>query len=225
MLAGYDMLPTFRCPPSAPAGWPQPGLRGISGTLHPRTAASARRSARPASFVCSGTSHPLRIALNLKGVPRVHQPVDLRKEERLTAGFRQLNAQGLVPALVRADGRVLTRTPALDWLEERDPDPPLLPSDTEDRARVRALAAIVGCDVHPLNNRPVLEHLRKSLGCDEVAVRQWCATWMTAGFNPIAALLATDGLGPGCDWLGIRLGAISRAWRAGNSTVFLAVRS
>jgi len=67
-----------------------------------------------------------------------------------------------------------------------------LPSDPDDRARVRALAAIVGCDMHPVNNRRILEYLRKTLGCDEAAVRAWCQTWIVAGFDALEALLSAD---------------------------------
>jgi len=144
------------------------------------------------NFFRSGTSHRLRIALNLKGLAYQYEPVDLRKEQHLSAEFRQLNPQGLVPALLH-EGRVLIQTPAIiEWLEERHPTPPLLPSGTEDRARVRALAAIIGCDIHPLNNRRVLEHLRGKLGCEESAVQEWCATWIAAGFDALEALLAMD---------------------------------
>jgi maleylpyruvate isomerase len=87
----------------------------------------------------------------------------------------------------------LIQSPAIiEWLEERHPEPPLLPAEPEDRARVRALAAIVGCDIHPINNRRVLEYLRKQLGCNETAVNTWCATWIASGFDALEALLATD---------------------------------
>ena len=68
----------------------------------------------------------------------------------------------------------------------------MLPSGPEDRARVRALAALVGCDIHPINNRRILEYLRKTLGCDDAAVKAWCATWINAGFEALEALLAAD---------------------------------
>ena len=143
------------------------------------------------NFFRSGTSHRLRIALNLKGLEYEYVPIDLRTEQHLGAEYRALNPQGLVPALVN-DGRVLIQSPAIiEWLEERYPAPALLPVDPEARARVRALAAIVGCDVHPVNNRRVLEALRHDFGADEAAVQRWCATWITAGFDAIEALLAT----------------------------------
>lgn len=144
------------------------------------------------NFFRSGTSHRLRIALNLKGLDYEYVAVDLRTEEHLGSAFKALNPQGLVPALVDGD-LILTQSPAIvEWLEERYPQPPLLPADPEDRARVRALAAIIGCDIHPLNNRRILEYLRKTLGCDEAAVNAWCATWIEAGFDALEALLAAD---------------------------------
>ena len=144
------------------------------------------------NFFRSGTSHRLRIALNLKGLTAEYVAVDLRTEEHLGAAFKALNPQGLVPALV-VDEAVLIQSPAIiEWLEERYPSPALLPANPQDRARVRALAAIVGCDIHPINNRRVLEYLRKTLGCDEAAVLAWCATWINEGFAALEALLAAD---------------------------------
>jgi maleylpyruvate isomerase len=144
------------------------------------------------NFFRSGTSHRLRIALNLKGLEYEYVPIDLRTEQHLGAEYRALNPQGLVPALVD-NGHVLIQSPAIiEWLEERYPAPALLPGNPEARARVRALAAIVGCDVHPVNNRRILEALRHDFGADEAAVQRWCATWISAGFDAIEALLAAD---------------------------------
>jgi maleylpyruvate isomerase len=144
------------------------------------------------NFFRSGTSHRLRIALNLKGLEYEYLPIDLRTEQHLGAEYRALNPQGLVPALVD-NGHVLIQSPAIiEWLEERYPAPALLPGNPEARARVRALAAIVGCDVHPVNNRRILEALRHDFDADEAAVQRWCATWISAGFDAIEALLAAD---------------------------------
>ncbi len=144
------------------------------------------------NFFRSGTSHRLRIALNLKGLDYEYIAVHLGKEAHLSAAYKALNPQGLVPTLVDGE-HVLTQTPAIiEWLEERHPTPPLLPSSPEDRARARALAALVGCDIHPVNNRRILEYLRKTLGCDDAAVNAWCATWINAGFEALEALLAAD---------------------------------
>ena len=140
------------------------------------------------NFFRSGTSHRLRIVLNLKGLAYEYVPVDLRSEQHLGAEYKALNPQGLVPALVE-DGRVLIQSPAIiEWLEERYPSPALLPADAEGRARARALAAIVGCDMHPVNNRRILETLRHDFGADDAAVNRWCATWIAAGFDTIEAL-------------------------------------
>lgn len=148
------------------------------------------------TFFRSGTSHRLRIALNLKGLAYESLAVDLRREQHLDAAYRAVQPQGLVPALRldEAEGAaVLIQSPAiLEWLEERHPTPPLLPAEALARARVRALAAIVGCDIHPVNNRRILEALRRDFGADEAAVQRWCRTWIGAGFDAIELMLAAD---------------------------------
>jgi maleylpyruvate isomerase len=144
------------------------------------------------NFFRSSTSHRLRIALNLKGLHTQYVPVDLRTEEHLKDAFKTVNPQRLVPAL-EVDGKVLIQSPAIiEWLEETHPTPALLPGNADERARVRALAAIVGCDIHPINNRRILEYLRKQFGADEGAVNTWCATWISDGFDAFEALLAAD---------------------------------
>jgi maleylpyruvate isomerase len=151
------------------------------------------------TFFRSGTSHRLRIALRLKGLPHDQEAVDLRTEQHAGAAYKAIHPQGLVPALAldaqEAGGqaRVLIQSPAiLEWLEERYPQPPLLPVDPERRAYVRAIAAIVGCDIHPVNNRRILETLRHSFGADEAAIQRWCVTWISTGFDAIESLLAAD---------------------------------
>jgi len=144
------------------------------------------------NFFRSGTSHRLRIALNLKGLQTDYVAVDLRTEQHLKDEFKAVNPQMLVPAL-DVDGKVLIQSPAIiEWLEETHPTPALLPAGADDRAHVRALAALVGCDIHPVNNRRILEYLRKTLGADDAAVNAWCATWITAGFDAYEAMLAMD---------------------------------
>ncbi len=148
------------------------------------------------TFFRSGTSHRLRIALNLKGLAVEHVAVDLRTEQHLGASYKAINPQGLLPALqldAEDGGQVLIQSPAIiEWLDERYPTPPLLPTDRNARAQVRALAAVVGCDIHPVNNRRILEALRHDFAADEAAVNRWCSTWITDGFNAIEALLAAD---------------------------------
>ena len=144
------------------------------------------------SFFRSGTSHRLRIALNLKGVATDYVAVDLRVDEQQGDAFKAVNPQHMVPALDTGK-QVLIQSPAIiEWLEEKHPTPALLPAGPDDRAHVRALAAMVGCDIHPLNNRRVLQTLRKQFGANEDAINAWCATWISAGFDAYEALIAAD---------------------------------
>ena len=144
------------------------------------------------SFFRSGTSHRLRIALNLKGLATEYVAVDLRTEAHQSADYKALNPQGLVPTLVK-DGKVMTQSPAIiEWLEETHPTPALLPTTPDDRAHVRALAAMVACDIHPINNRRILEYLRHTLKTDEAAINTWCGHWITQGFDAYEAMLAAD---------------------------------
>ena len=145
------------------------------------------------NYFRSGTSHRTRIALELKGLQAEYIAVDLLHEEHLKGNFHAVNPQALVPALVLHDGTVLTQSPAIiEWLEETHPEPPLLPKDAKTRAHVRALAAIVGCDIHPINNRRILQYLQHQLGADKAAIARWCGEWITKGFDAYEKLLAAD---------------------------------
>lgn len=143
----------------------------------------------------SGTSYRTRIALNLKGLVYDQAAVDLRKGQQKSDAYLAHNPQGLVPALELDDGMVLTQSPAiLEWLEEGYPLAPLLPSDAVARAQVRAMAAVVGCDIHPLNNLRVLKAI-KGLGADEAATGQWIGQWIHDGFAALEILVARHGKG------------------------------
>jgi len=144
------------------------------------------------NFWRSGTSHRTRIALQLKGLDTEYVAVHLGKEEHLKDAFKSVNPQQLVPAL-DTGSEVLIQSPAIiEWLEEKYPTPALLPRDPQRRAQVRALAAIVGCDIHPINNRRILEYLRHTFGANDDAINAWCGTWISAGFDAYEALLAVD---------------------------------
>lgn len=143
----------------------------------------------------SGAAYRVRIALNLKGVAYETRGVDLRTGAQRDPAFLNRNPQGLVPAL-EADGLVLTQSPAiLEWLEETRPEPPLLPEDPADRAAVRAMAALIACDVHPLNNLRVLTALRTDFAADQEQIDAWAARWIGAGFDALERLVGRHGAG------------------------------
>jgi maleylpyruvate isomerase len=143
----------------------------------------------------SGAAWRTRIALALKGLDYAQQGVDLRTGAQRSPAFVALNPQGMVPAL-EVDGAVLIQSPAiLEWLEEAHPTPALLPPDLLDRARVRAMAAVIGCDIHPLNNLRVGKALRETFNADQAAVDAWAARWITPGFTALEALVAQQGRG------------------------------
>ncbi|WP_374598423.1 maleylacetoacetate isomerase [Brevundimonas sp.] len=143
----------------------------------------------------SGAAYRVRIALALKGIAYETQGHDLRSGAQKTADYVALNPQGMVPAL-QIEGAVLTQSPAiLEWLEETHPQPPLLPVDPLDRARVRAMAALIVCDIHPLNNLRVGKSLREDFGADQAAVDAWAARWIVPGLTALEALVARDGDG------------------------------
>jgi len=143
-------------------------------------------------FSRSSAAFRVRIALNLKGLEYENASVHLRKREQEAPDYLAVNPQGLVPAL-EIDGHTLIQSPAiLEYLDERYPEQPLLPADPFDRARVRALAAIVACDIHPIDNLRVLRYLVRPLGHDETAIADWFNHWIEAGFRALEPLLAGD---------------------------------
>jgi maleylacetoacetate isomerase/maleylpyruvate isomerase len=136
----------------------------------------------------------VRIALNLKGLAYAYAPVDLAAGEQRQEAYRAVNRQSLVPAL-EVDGRILTQSLAImEWLEETHPNPPLLPADPLDRATVRAMADIVACDIHPVNNLRILKSL-SALGHDEAARNQWVARWIGEGFDALEPMVSRWGEG------------------------------
>ncbi len=144
----------------------------------------------------SGTSYRVRIALALKGLAYEQAAYDLRRGDQHGPDYRALNPQPLVPALELDDGTVLTQSPAiLEWLEEAYPMPPLLPADPAARAIVRAMSALVGCDIHPLNNLRVLKSLRHDLAAEEDQVAAWTARWIADGFAALEPLIERHGQG------------------------------
>lgn len=139
----------------------------------------------------SSTSYRTRIAMNLKGLDYDYIAINLAQDEQLKNEFLSLNPQGLVPVL-QADDLLLFQSPAiLEWLEEVYPKNPLLPKDAAGRMQVRALSAMIGCDIHPLNNRRVLQYLRNELSV-EAEVIKWCNRWISEGFAALEKRLVAD---------------------------------
>ncbi|MDB5425742.1 MAG: maleylacetoacetate isomerase, partial [Phenylobacterium sp.] len=137
----------------------------------------------------------LRIGLALKGVAHDYAPIDLIKGEQREAAYKAVNPQGLTPALDLGDGQVLTQSLAiLEWLEEEYPDPAILPKTALDRQAVRAMAAIVACDIHPLNNTRVGRRLHK-MGIDQAGILDWIQGWIRDGFDALEPMVARHGQG------------------------------
>lgn len=146
----------------------------------------------------SSAAYRVRIALNLKGLTYDQASIHLRKGDQFSDAYRKLNPAGLVPAL--EDGpHVLTQSLAIvEYLEETHPSPPLLPRSPADRARVRAIALAIACDIHPLDNLRVLVYLEKRLGHDQKTRDAWFAHWIDLGFAAIERLLGDGRTGKFC---------------------------
>src|SRR6266480_352583 len=145
----------------------------------------------------SSAAYRVRIALNLKGLGAEHLPHHLRKGEQCAPAYLAINPQGLVPTLEDDAGTVLTQSLAIiEWLDESYPAPPLLPDDPLRRAKVRAFAMALACDVHPVQNLKVLARLRQ-LGLPEEKVTEWAAWANREGLSACETLIE-DETGPFC---------------------------
>lgn len=138
----------------------------------------------------SGTTYRVRLALNWKGLDYDYVPVNLVTGAQREADYLRRNPQGLVPALEAGDA-VLTQSPAiLEWIEETWPDRPLLPSEPKLRAQVRAFAAVIGCDIHPLQNLRILKAVGGSAGAQSEPAQAWGKRWVEAGYEALEKLAA-----------------------------------
>ena len=138
----------------------------------------------------SSAAYRVRIALNLKGVEYDSHPVNLLESEQQSDDYRALNPQALVPML-EIDGHQLTQSLAIMvYLDQRYPEPPLIPPDPADGAHVRAMALAIACDIHPLNNLRVLKYLAGPLRLGEDERKDWYAHWIEQGFAALEAMAA-----------------------------------
>jgi maleylpyruvate isomerase len=149
-------------------------------------------------FPKSSASYRVRIALALKGLVYASVSVDLRSAQHATDAYRALNPDGLVPVLEDGDIRVSQSMAMIEYLEERYPDPALLPSSIEARARVRSLAQLIACDIHPLNNLRVLQYLIGPMGVGKPNKDQWYAHWISQGFAALERRLHEPASGLFC---------------------------
>jgi maleylpyruvate isomerase len=145
------------------------------------------------SFHASSTSYRTRVVLNCKQIPYEYVPVRLDKGEHLTEAYGDINPMRGVPTLVTDNGvRLYQSSAIIEYLEEAWPEPAMLPKDKVARAHVRALAAIVGSDMHPVNNLRIRNYLRDSCKQDPDGVNAWIQHWNHAGFQAIEAMLRAD---------------------------------
>jgi len=141
------------------------------------------------TYFRSSAAYRVRIALNLKGVPFESIPVNLLKAEQRDAAYAAVNPQKRVPSLDIGDTTLIQSGAILEYLDEVYPEPPLLPMGPVNRAKVRAVANIIGCDIHPLNNSSSLGYLKNKLGHDQAIADEWYAHWLREGFAAIEALI------------------------------------
>ena len=146
----------------------------------------------------SSATYRVRIALHLKGLDFDYEPVNLLKGEQHSEGFLKRNPQGLVPALQTDEGAVLTQSLAIiEYLEERYPENPLLPADTDQRAKARAIAAVIACEAQPFMNLRIQSYLKEQREFDAAAIKDWLDRWTGGAMRSVEALIA-DGGGAFC---------------------------
>jgi maleylacetoacetate isomerase len=140
----------------------------------------------------SSAAYRVRIALNLKGIPYEAAPIHLVRNggEHLLPAFRAINPAAAVPALRVEGASILTQSLAIiEYLEEAHPEPALLPRGPIERAKVRAAAQLIACDIHPVNNLRVVQHLKSSLGQSQESIAGWMRHWMRTGLNAYANVI------------------------------------
>ena len=144
------------------------------------------------NYFRSSAAYRVRIAVNLKGLEPENVFVHLVKNEQRAPDYLKVNPLGLVPALVDGDETITQSLAIIEYLDEKYPSPPLLPSTPEDRARVRSIALLIACDIHPIDNLRVLRYLVGVLKVSEEQKNQWYAHWVDEGLKALEARLATD---------------------------------
>ncbi len=145
------------------------------------------------SYFRSSAAYRVRIALKLKGLPYDYIPVNLLKKEQKSPEYLEHNPQGLVPSLMSGEGEIIAQSVAiLEWLEETQPQPALLPTNPLARAQVRSLVNNIVCDVHPLCNISITNYLRANHGVDDDGIFAWYCTWMHRGFEAVEQAITAN---------------------------------
>lgn len=137
------------------------------------------------SYFRSSAAYRVRIALNLKQLDYVTQPVHLLKNEQMQESYIAINPSQLVPCLIDQDQPFIQSLNILEYLEERYPSCPLLPTELIERAKVRAFAQTIACDIHPLDNLRVLKYLKHQLAVNDEQKNQWYQHWIIEGFKSL----------------------------------------
>src|SRR5258708_18105704 len=140
----------------------------------------------------SSAAYRVRIALGLKGLTYEYVAIHLRKGEQSTPGYRELNPGELVPTLVDDRGTFTQSLAIIEYLDERYPEPALLPRASEARARVRAIALAIACDIHPIDNLRVLRYMLHTIGANEAAKDAWYRHWIDLGLSALEQQLARE---------------------------------
>ena len=150
------------------------------------------------TYFRSSAAFRTRIALNLKGLSYESFPVHLARGDQHSAGFSEHNPAHLIPVFEDQGLRITQSLAIIEYLEERYPQPPLLPSGAAARAEVRSLSLSIACDIHPLNNLRVLRYLKAPLGIEEEVRNEWARHWISLGFAALEQRLAHGGYSGRC---------------------------
>ena len=150
------------------------------------------------TYYRSSAAYRVRIAMNLKGITYTSEAISLLEGSQKSADYLRTNPQGLIPALELENGNIISQSTAiLEYLEETQAGPALLPADPFKRSQVRSVVNHIACDIHPLNNLRILKYLPQKLNADKEQVAQWYAQWVNSGFSSIEAVLR-EGNGQFC---------------------------
>ena len=144
------------------------------------------------NYFRSSAAYRVRIALNLKGLQAENVFIHLQKNEQSADDYLKVNPQGLVPALVDGNDTITQSMAIIEYLDEAYPSPPLLPGTPVERARVRSIAQLIACDIHPIDNLRVLRYLVNDLKLSEDQKNAWYAHWIVVGLNALETMLASD---------------------------------